>query len=254
MQVYRWSKNLSAVEYATGLRSIQPRMNDIQRRLLLAQYSAPKRTAYATQLAQLASVGGGHPTVNAQYGRLGRMFCEASGHEPDIRNDGTSRWWSTWSLGHSTPKGFIWEMLPAVAEALELLGWIGEDELRFAEEIRFDNALESSVLTEGGLRRVLVNAYERNSAARVECIRHYGTNCVICGFDFGAVYGPLAKDFIHVHHLVAISTNDGETHVVDPIADLRPVCPNCHAVIHLGGKTRSIEDVRCLVRRIGGSC
>jgi hypothetical protein len=31
---------------------------------------------------------------------------------------------------------------------------------------------------------------------------------------------------------------------VDPVADLRPVCPNCHAVIHLGGACRSIDEVR----------
>jgi len=35
-----------------------------------------------------------------------------------------------------------------------------------------------------------------------------------------------------VHHLVPIS-KIGKKYRVDPIKDLRPVCPNCHAVIHL---------------------
>lgn len=40
----------------------------------------------------------------------------------------------------------------------------------------------------------------------------------------------------------------GMEYEVDPIADLRPVCPNCHAVLHLGGECRGIEEVRQLLR------
>lgn len=96
---------------------------------------------------------------------------------------------------------------------------------------------------EGALRRVYVNTYERNPAARTACIAHYGHACVVCGFDFAAVYGPLAKGFIHVHHVTPLAQVGGE-YVVDPVADLRPVCPNCHAVIHLGGECRTVEEVR----------
>lgn len=39
----------------------------------------------------------------------------------------------------------------------------------------------------------------------------------------------------------------------DPAEDLRPVCPNCHAVIHLGGKDRNIEKVRAMLLRPSGS-
>ena len=73
-----------------------------------------------------------------------------------------------------------------------------------------------------------------------------GTTCVICGFDFGSVYGSEFAGFIHVHHLRQLSDVGGE-YVVDPVADLRPVCPNCHAVIHHGGRLRSIDEVRQLL-------
>jgi predicted HNH restriction endonuclease len=69
---------------------------------------------------------------------------------------------------------------------------------------------------------------------------------VICGFNFRTTFGPLAEGFIHVHHLPQLSDIRTE-YVVDPIADLRPVCPNCHAVIHLGGQLRSIEEVKLLL-------
>jgi 5-methylcytosine-specific restriction protein A len=93
---------------------------------------------------------------------------------------------------------------------------------------------------------VFVNAYERNPAARAACIAHYGLPCVVCGFNFGAVYGWLADGFTYVHHLKPLS-EIREEYEVDPIADSRMVCANCHALIHLGGGCRSIEEARCLV-------
>ena len=111
------------------------------------------------------------------------------------------------------------------------------------EELR-----EEGTYCEGKARRVLVNRYERDSAARDKCIEHYGAECFICGFNFSTAYGPAAEGFIHVHHLKPISELKGE-YVVDPIVDLRPVCPNCHAMIHLGGHVRSIDEVRLLLRK-----
>jgi hypothetical protein len=104
-------------------------------------------------------------------------------------------------------------------------------------------------LDEGALRCVTVNAYERNPAARRHCIGHYGTACCICGFDFGARYGAVADGFIHVHHLRPLA-EIGTEYEVDAIRDLRPVCPNCHAVIHLGGTTRSIDEMKELLGRV----
>jgi 5-methylcytosine-specific restriction enzyme A len=99
---------------------------------------------------------------------------------------------------------------------------------------------------EGASRRVWVNAYERDRRAREECIARHGTQCRICDFDFGAHYGPEADGHIHVHHIRPLSDIRDE-YEVDPVTDLVPVCPNCHAVIHLGGGCRSIEEVREMI-------
>ena len=48
--------------------------------------------------------------------------------------------------------------------------------------------------------------------------------------SFGAVYDEIAEGFIHVHHLLPLSEVK-ETHLVDLVKDLRPVCPNCRAVL-----------------------
>ncbi len=95
---------------------------------------------------------------------------------------------------------------------------------------------------EGARYQITVNAYERDPRARQLCIARHGTACVVCGFSFGATYGPVAEGFIHVHHLRPLSEIGGE-YEVNPVEDLRPVCPNCHAVLHRSVPAFSIEDV-----------
>jgi 5-methylcytosine-specific restriction protein A len=63
------------------------------------------------------------------------------------------------------------------------------------------------------------------------CLAHHGARCSVCGFDFGAVYGERGEGYIHVHHLVPLAMITEAT-AVDPVRDLRPVCPNCHAMLH----------------------
>jgi 5-methylcytosine-specific restriction protein A len=69
----------------------------------------------------------------------------------------------------------------------------------------------------------------------------------VCGFDFEAKYGPEVKGFIHVHHLVPLSAKR-EQYELDPVRDLRPVCPNFHAVIHHDNKLLSIDEVKERIR------
>jgi hypothetical protein len=96
---------------------------------------------------------------------------------------------------------------------------------------------------EGNVRRILVNRYERDPNAREDCIRHYGSACFACGFDFYSLYGDVAAGFIHVHHVIPLSSL-GPDYEVNPAQDLRPVCPNCHAVLHRREPPYSIEELR----------
>lgn len=102
-------------------------------------------------------------------------------------------------------------------------------------------------LPEGAVHQILVNAYERSAKARKTCIDYYGSSCCICSFNFGAVYGEIGDGFIHVHHLKPLS-EIGERYELDPIKDLRPVCPNCHAMLHKGKPTFSIEEMQALLK------
>ncbi len=61
--------------------------------------------------------------------------------------------------------------------------------------------------------------------------------------SFGSRYGDIAEGFIHFHHLHSLSEVK-EAHLVDPVKDLRTVCPNCHAVLHRREPPYSLEEVR----------
>ena len=96
----------------------------------------------------------------------------------------------------------------------------------------YPDELPISGIREGALRQVTVNAYERSLKARAACIGYYGAKCYVCDFEFQKIYGKkLGAGFIHVHHVLDIA-QVGEEYTVDPIKDLRPVCPNCHAMLH----------------------
>lgn len=90
---------------------------------------------------------------------------------------------------------------------------------------------------------VTINAYERNAQARVACIKHHGCKCAVCGFNFVQVYGALGEGFIHVHHVVSIG-KIGKQYEIDPVTDLIPVCPNCHAMIHRTEPLLTVEQLR----------
>jgi 5-methylcytosine-specific restriction protein A len=57
------------------------------------------------------------------------------------------------------------------------------------------------------------------------------------------LYGKLGDGVIHVHHLRELASL-GEEYEVDPIKDLRPVCPNCHAILHNSSPAMTIEKLR----------
>jgi HNH endonuclease len=112
-----------------------------------------------------------------------------------------------------------------------------------------ESQLASTDLHEGARIRVQADRYERDPLARAACIQYYGPTCVICGFNFAATYGDAAAGFIHVHHLRPLSA-EGRDHAVDPITDLRPVCPNCHSFVHLRIPPVSIDEAIGVVKGV----
>ena len=154
---------------------------------------------------------------------------------------GSASLWNSQASGVAIPR-------PVAAELerrwLVHLTRLGQEPVLFPDEVPAPDTF-----FEGATRQVAVSIYERSPHARRKCIEHYGVCCSVCGFDFEAAYGELGRGFIHVHHLVPLC-DIGCQYRLDPIADLRPICPNCHAMIHRGEKTLTIDALRKL--RNGG--
>jgi 5-methylcytosine-specific restriction protein A len=129
-----------------------------------------------------------------------------------------------------------WDLLPVVAE---------EAPMRLPEEID----VPPETVFEGARQTITVNVYERDPVARLRCIQHWGLKCSVCSFDFVAVYGELGKGFIHVHHLKPLG-EIGVQYELDPINDLRPVCPNCHAMLHRARPALSLEQLDEICRKV----
>jgi len=144
-----------------------------------------------------------------------------------------------------TPQSGGVEIPPAIAVALERL-WIA----RTTSSGRAESDVPgTSVHWEGALRRMYANVFERDAAARSACLAHYGANCVVCNFSFPATYGNEFSDSIHVHHCVPLSTIR-KAYSVDPLRDLRPVCPNCHAALHQRTPPYEVDELRAMMREV----
>ena len=99
-------------------------------------------------------------------------------------------------------------------------------------------------ITEGKKISVQVNRYERSAKGRAECIKFHGLDCAVCGLNFKKVYGEIGRNFIHVHHTNPLASKNTE-YLLDPKKDLRPVCPNCHAMLHRKeGNVFTVEELK----------
>lgn len=101
---------------------------------------------------------------------------------------------------------------------------------------------------EGKSKEIIQTRYERNPQARKICLNYHGYSCKICNFNFKNFYGEIGEGFIHVHHINPIAAI-GEEYEVNPLNDLIPVCPNCHAMIHSRRPAFTIEEIKKTIKK-----
>ncbi|MBP7415644.1 MAG: HNH endonuclease [Pyrinomonadaceae bacterium] len=119
-----------------------------------------------------------------------------------------------------------------------------QDDIRFSFTTMDLKAVRE--YSEGKPKKTTTWTYDRSTEARNDCIEHYGYKCEVCRFDFGATYGDRGRNFIEVHHLKPIADIKRE-YKINPIKDLRPVCANCHKMLHRRKPVLSIEELRALM-------
>lgn len=103
--------------------------------------------------------------------------------------------------------------------------------LSLADIVPIDSENDMLGYSEGDVRYVMGKRYERNPLNRKLCLSIKGYDCVVCGMNFEKMYGPIGHNYIHVHHIVPVSRL-GKGYIIDPVADLVPICPNCHSMLH----------------------
>ena len=121
------------------------------------------------------------------------------------------------------------------------------DFVSFSESAIVDGAPQATTYSEGAARIAKIIQYERNRLARQQCIARWGTSCAACGMSFGEVYGPDFIGYIHVHHLEPVASRK-ESYLLNPGTDLRPLCPNCHAIAHRSDPPFTIAGIKEFIR------
>lgn len=220
---------LTSADYVDALRRVEPTENQLE--MLRVHLAAPDHTLTVRHLARAVGFAKWN-AANLHYGKFAGKLCNELNVAPTTNLSVLVEFFK------ASGSEYELSLRPSLIEALRELGIEGQGTWSFQEELGIEKPL-----VEGASFTVQVSAFERNPVARQKCVAHYGTSCSVCGFNFGATYGGSANNYIHVHHLKPLASI-GEEYVIDPTKDLRPVCANCHAVIHLRQPPYSIEEVK----------
>ena len=212
-------------------------------KVLKLVYESRNHEVRASEIAARLNISH-HAPLNKQMSQFGKRVIAKTGVQPPLNRSGKPRWWHVPFLGYEKGSNFPWIMRPELVIAFEQVFGQSDSEFEYPGEITIE---DNTTLSEGAVSQVFVNRYERSKQARTACIEHHGCRCSVCGFDFGEVYGPIGQNKIHVHHLIPLSEIQQE-YKIDPVRDLRPVCPNCHLIIHSKREPFTINEVREQIR------
>ena len=92
-------------------------------------------------------------------------------------------------------------------------------------------------------------SYERHPVYRKICLAFYGYRCRICQEDLTSKYGKIAESFIEVHHIEPVSSYETPK-AINPLVDLIPVCPNCHAMLHRRKPPLKPEELAVIIKEM----
>lgn len=146
-------------------------------------------------------------------------------------------------------KNWIFYMSDELAEAIEEMGWIGKSN-RSKISVNQEDPNDPISYEEGGVKYKTVKQYERSTKARRACISKNGNSCAVCGLSFGEKFGKDFYDLIVVHHTNPMAAK--KTRKTDPVNDLKPLCPNCHAMAHYGlpgNSPRTIDQLKMIIKK-----
>ncbi|MGS2751022.1 HNH endonuclease [Bacillus zanthoxyli] len=93
------------------------------------------------------------------------------------------------------------------------------------------------------------NLYEHNKKVKKAAIEYHGLNCSVCDLNFYDSYGEIGKDFIEIHDTFSPIENEAQITRAYPILRLHPICPNCHAMLHIRKPPYSIGELKEIIKK-----
>ena len=196
---------------------------------------SPNRSRGRTGTGERAAKGDTALYVDAEFERVLDPEVDAPLAHGDLEQRFPAFHWSPQASGIEIPS----EIAAALEEA-----W--GNRLGEAVLARTEDAEVSAY--EGQLRLLVVRHRRREQRIRAAKIAATlaGARKLVCevrgcGFDFERRYGPIGSGFAHVHHLKPLASLEAPR--LSTLADVAIVCPNCHAMIHLGGGCRPLEGL-----------
>lgn len=116
---------------------------------------------------------------------------------------------------------------------------------------------ENYVVTEGKSEIKTSVTKERSKKLRDAAIQHYTENgtikCAVCGFDFYEFYGEHGEGYIQIHHenpIYQYSDEGFATYIKEAIKHTKPVCSNCHCMIHRNkSHMLTIDELKAIIKK-----
>lgn len=116
---------------------------------------------------------------------------------------------------------------------------------------------EEDMVAEGQATARETVSRKRSQKLRAAAIEHYKKKdgklyCEVCGFCYEDHYGTLGQGFIEIHHedpVYQYSDDGFERYISDAVKKVKPLCANCHRMIHRDSKRPlSIEELKGIWR------
>jgi 5-methylcytosine-specific restriction protein A len=221
-------------DYQTAVRLALKSSTELQKAIATAFLEEPHRFLHKELAARLEIAP---LTLSGDFGKLGHRVYEILQWHPEGWQAPEFDWSSVLVHFEKSDDGWLWIARNEFLDALDSI---------FMDEVE-TGGIEPETFSEGGISQRNATIFERSRKAREACLEQFGARCFICQFDFGERYGSSFSGNIHVHHVVPISSRRA-AYQLDPKRDLRPVCPNCHCVLHLKNPPYSVEEVRHFIR------
>lgn len=175
---------VSVEAFRTALSEVEPAMSVAQRDMLRGHANA---RAAELSIQAIAELGGyaDYATAHIQYGRLGHLFSEALGIDPDSLENKTQA--MCVSAGRSDAAGhYVWRVRLQLQEALRLAGWI-EPDVPAADNFALAGAateVDTDESTKGipeTTRKALINARVGQGGFRLRMLKVWDGKCAVTG-------------------------------------------------------------------------